>query len=891
MKKLEKINKFLWLLMGILFLIYLTLVIAGAFIKSNIANDLSGDNFFSADNLDTVLTIKLSESFWLNMIEIIQSTFGWLAAVLGLVWTVYKYIEEKQKDREYQKDLEKRALEEKEKERNKLEAIEKERQIVDAQHALSEIWAGLSSEKESDRAASIARLSYLIDLSNRIKEPYDFKKQIACALAFAGRQKNSKQTIETLTSVVEKAFTKFPNELLKDVSWQGLHLIKADFKPKIETGRTNLEGLNFREAILEDSNFTRCDLNNSVFESARLNGSIFNHANLTGANFMFADVAGASFYDANLSEADFRRVLWEGADLYNADFSKTKLSEVTEAWKLTRNWRRVKNLNVQFNNMLVEYYGSNTTTPKGKILMIAWEFPPFVSGGGWTALYHYIYNLNKSNWRILLFVPWPKEFIDTSIFGNEIDIISVHDKDTSPLSVYTSIYCGIYGTSFSNVYNNDMLNRKDFKKRKRTTIYGVAERYATNIEQWVLNNIDDFQKGQLPISIVYTHDWICARAGLKVKELLQNKKKNVRWFAHFHSLESDRQEKELRSKMIRKIEESTSIAADKVIAVSNFTARKISDEYNRKDLVVLPNYLSNIDDLNLATNSNMGDFDSKNVVFIGRMSSQKGPDIFVNIAHQIINEKKPGTKPHFLMYGRGPLEREIGEIVNGLFPQHPVKYNPVKSIKKNLQLFETIEPAGFQINFEKKLFKIEERYGPLSKKHSKDLEQVLVEKGFISYKIQGEWPYTHIIRMEDSSGGFNTDYLVETYKLPPPNYEFSKPVELLGELQWKERYLAFDGASLIIVPSRSEPYGLVIAEAIKWGVPVLYTADAGIAELFDQKFGAFDINKPQAVIREVHKLLTKYDYWEELLEKQKSYLGKIVYTNQTINLYNNLFAY
>ena len=60
-------------------------------------------------------------------------------------------------------------------------------------------------------------------------------------------------------------------------------------------------------------------------------------------------------------------------------------------------------------------------------------------------------------------------------------------------------------------------------------------------------------------------------------------------------------------------------------------------------------------------------------------------------------------------------------------------------------------------------------------------------------------------------------------------------VEFAGPLAWAERGRAFAGASAVFVPSRYEPFGMVVAEAMLHRVPVLYRRSSGIAEAVDAR--------------------------------------------------------
>ena len=62
-------------------------------------------------------------------------------------------------------------------------------------------------------------------------------------------------------------------------------------------------------------------------------------------------------------------------------------------------------------------------------------------------------------------------------------------------------------------------------------------------------------------------------------------------------------------------------------------------------------------------------------------------------------------------------------------------------------------------------------------------------------------------------------------------------VELLGPLSEEQKKLAYTKAGLFILPSHSENFGIVVAEALSFGVPVLTTKGCPWQELETEKCG------------------------------------------------------
>ncbi len=103
--------------------------------------------------------------------------------------------------------------------------------------------------------------------------------------------------------------------------------------------------------------------------------------------------------------------------------------------------------------------------------------------------------------------------------------------------------------------------------------------------------------------------------------------------------------------------------------------------------------------------------------------------------------------------------------------------------------------------------------------------------GIDYYPVQGYSPYTHVVSVRSpSTQRYARDFLVESRKLLPFD-GIKAPLRLRGGLSWNERFEAYSHATVVVVPSRAEPFGLVILEAMECGVPVLYPSNAGVAEL------------------------------------------------------------
>jgi glycosyltransferase involved in cell wall biosynthesis/uncharacterized protein YjbI with pentapeptide repeats len=97
--------------------------------------------------------------------------------------------------------------------------------------------------------------------------------------------------------------------------------------------------------------------------------------------------------------------------------------------------------------------------------------------------------------------------------------------------------------------------------------------------------------------------------------------------------------------------------------------------------------------------------------------------------------------------------------------------------------------------------------------------------------------------------------------------EAGASVTFEGAVPWPERDRAFEGASVVVVPSRSEPFGMVIAEAMQRGVPVVYTKDAGIAEVVDAGV-PYDAENSGDAHEAIERLVAEPAWWARVADEE-----------------------
>lgn len=261
------------------------------------------------------------------------------------------------------------------------------------------------------------------------------------------------------------------------------------------------------------------------------------------------------------------------------------------------------------------------------VLMLGWELPPHNSGGLGVACWQMCKELSSRSVSIKFLLPY-KANHDCDF----MDIVPVTSFD--PEGIW-SIYAK---TNYTKKEFPDLVN-----------IFDLENHYRDSIHQYSHNEID----------IIHAHDWVTFRAGLRLKELTGKS-----LIAHVHSVESDRAGSRTGNPLIHEIEELGLLNADHIVAVSEFTKNKISNEYNvpLSKISVAHNSIDPDSIERLLENNSysylleMKQKGYKIICNVGRLTIQKGLNNFLHAASKVVG-KEPKTL--FLFVGSGDQEFEL----------------------------------------------------------------------------------------------------------------------------------------------------------------------------------------------------------------------------------------
>lgn len=267
-----------------------------------------------------------------------------------------------------------------------------------------------------------------------------------------------------------------------------------------------------------------------------------------------------------------------------------------------------------------------------KVLMFGWEFPPLSSGGLGTACHGLTKSMSRKGVDITFVLPY--SFDANADFMRLVSASNVKiRKIASVLQPYMS----------SQEYQR-AVGKNQTPKIYGSTLFDEVHRYTLAAEK--IAEEQDFD-------IIHCHDWMTFGAGIKAK-----RKKKKPLVLHVHSTELDRTGGHKVNQHVYDLERHGMNKADKVIAVSNFTKNKIMSHYGISPEKI--NVVHNAVDFSqhyYDENFELKKTD-KVVLFLGRITLQKGPDYFVYAAKKVLEHEK---NVKFIIVGSGDMEPFIIE--------------------------------------------------------------------------------------------------------------------------------------------------------------------------------------------------------------------------------------
>lgn len=309
-----------------------------------------------------------------------------------------------------------------------------------------------------------------------------------------------------------------------------------------------------------------------------------------------------------------------------------------------------------------------------QVFMLGWEFPPFISGGLGTACYGLTKAMDELGIGITFVLP---RMVDSE-YSTHVRLLSPAAQKPKPTFKITELKNVQFRTIASALepyatpqsYQEKTEEVRQQKEQTSETVavaepfteanygqdmYAEVHRYAAMAAELAQNEQFD---------VVHAHDWMTFPAG--VAAAATSGKPLV---VHMHSTEFDRSGEHV-NQMIYDIERTGMEAASKVIAVSFFTRNIIVNRYSIPADRVTVAY-NGVERDGWTMPDTTIKKDEKIVLFLGRITMQKGPEYFLSAAKKVL-EVMDNVK--FVMAGAGDLLHRSVQMAAELGIGHKVLF-------------------------------------------------------------------------------------------------------------------------------------------------------------------------------------------------------------------------
>jgi len=265
--------------------------------------------------------------------------------------------------------------------------------------------------------------------------------------------------------------------------------------------------------------------------------------------------------------------------------------------------------------------------------MFGWEFPPHNSGGLGTACYGLARSLSSANVSITFVLPKKLEGLDHDflkiIFAN---IRNIKFRGVGTL-IHPYVTSDLYDEYLRTTPEAELYGLNLFDEVRR---YGLQARIIAAEEHY---------------DVIHAHDWLSFRAGIEAKRV-----SGKPLIVHVHATEFDRTAGHP-NQYIYDEERRGLHAADCIITVSQHTKNIITEHYgvSENKVMVVHNGIDHAAHHHALPHA-LGHIRAKGkkiVLFVGRLTIQKGPDYFVKVAKRVL-EFNPNVL--FIISGSGDME-------------------------------------------------------------------------------------------------------------------------------------------------------------------------------------------------------------------------------------------
>ncbi len=301
-----------------------------------------------------------------------------------------------------------------------------------------------------------------------------------------------------------------------------------------------------------------------------------------------------------------------------------------------------------------------------RVFMLGWEFPPFISGGLGTACYGLTRALDQLGVRVTFVLPKMVEseyvthvkLLTPGSCNEEVDWVTRERelKNVSFRSIASPLQAYATAETYEERVERSQRLREEMARRGKTGAdWGGGADYSGDmyreIRRYAAVAVDLARQEEF--DVIHAHDWMTYPAAVAVAAM-----SGKPLVVHIHSTEFDRSGEHV-NQVIYDIEREGMERAEKVITVSHFTRGIIIGRYGIRGDKVEVVYNGVERNGRWSQGQTCIRRDEKLVLFLGRITMQKGPEYFLYAAKKVL-EVMDNVK--FVMAGSGDLMHRSIEL-------------------------------------------------------------------------------------------------------------------------------------------------------------------------------------------------------------------------------------
>ena len=254
--------------------------------------------------------------------------------------------------------------------------------------------------------------------------------------------------------------------------------------------------------------------------------------------------------------------------------------------------------------------------------MLGWELPPLITGGLGIACQGLYRALKEEGIEVTFVAPWTVE----GVTSDSPDIIGAFG--TVRPGTMSGQFLSINALSYSSNAGGGLYNAE---------INEYVWRFADVVRRIAAENSFD---------IIHAHDWTTCRAGIAARQV-----SGKPLVVQFHSIEYDRV-LDTPNPAVCALEKEAVYTADRVIVVSKYSRQQITAHYGIgfNKIYIVYNGANNDD--YLSPRFDLHNRWPRTVLFVGRLTAQKGPQYFLMAAAEVL-KSEPETR--FIVAGDGDM--------------------------------------------------------------------------------------------------------------------------------------------------------------------------------------------------------------------------------------------